>query len=96
MCSFLTCFHMASVRRFLSKTNSSSRVSVANISAYADSNSDTRLDEQGGIAEEVDVAVCGRFEETTPEEDGPAAAVTDDGCGADELALIFVGKVKQQ
>ena len=76
---------MASVRRFLSETNSSSRVSVANISAYADSNSDTRLDEQGGIAEEVDEAVVGgRFEVTdvmTPvEDDNPAATdVTGNG-----------------
>ena len=75
---------MASVRRFLSETNSSSRVSVANISAYADSNSDTRLDEEGGIAEEVDEAVVGGGFEVadvvTPVEDDPAVAdVTGNG-----------------
>ena len=85
---------MASVRRFLSETNSSSSVSVANISAYADSNSDTRLDEEGAITEEVAEAIGGRFEVTTPEGDDPTAAVTDNGCGADEPALIFVGEVR--
>ena len=50
---------MASVRRFLSDTNSSSRVSVASISAYADSNSESRLDEEGGITEEVENAIVG-------------------------------------
>jgi len=50
---------MASVRRFLSDTNSSSRVSVASISAYADSNSESRLDEEGGIVEEVENAIVG-------------------------------------
>ena len=80
---------MASVRRFLSGTNSSSSVNVAIISAYADSNSESKLDDEVGIAEELDEAVVGGRCEVTDEEDTAAADVTDFDWDIKELSLSF-------